>query len=319
MVFNPNSNLINQSIGGGLNNANRLINLVENRRRHNSLAELGKMAAGGLNSPEDFNRFAGGLIGLGQIGQGVAVQNTPYNREQDTIQNEFRTDQLDSLNNHRDRTFNANEAQRAIQNKIALQKLATSRAALNQQTQSRQAKLEGLAKWMENSGASPELLELAKTNPKLAYETFTKGQTSGGAPKLTEGQANANIYATRMEASNAILDNLENEGTDFWAHLTGQVPLVGNYFQTPEYRQYEQAQRDFINATLRKESGAVISPEEFENGKKQYFPQPGDDPATIAQKRRNRITAMQSIREASGPLADKNSGGNNNEDPLGIR
>ena len=47
-------------------------------------------------------------------------------------------------------------------------------------------------------------------------------------------------------------------------------------------------------------SGAVINPEEFENGKKQYFPQPGDDPTTIAQKRQNRQIAQKAIREASG-------------------
>jgi len=37
---------------------------------------------------------------------------------------------------------------------------------------------------------------------------------------------------------------------------------------------FEQAKKNFVNAVLRLESGAVISPSEFTNADKQYFPQP---------------------------------------------
>ena len=65
----------------------------------------------------------------------------------------------------------------------------------------------------------------------------------------------------------------------------------------------EQAQRDFINAALRVESGASISPSEFENARKQYFPQPGDSAAVIEQKRQNRETEIQSLKLQGGPGA----------------
>jgi len=130
-------------------------------------------------------------------------------------------------------------------------------------------------------------------------------QIGGSGKAATEGQAKANIYATRGVRANAILDRLENQGTELSQALISGVPIAGNYMTTPAYKQYEQAQRDFINATLRQESGAVIADTEFDNARKQYFPQPGDDPQTIAQKRQNRSTAMQSIREASGPFAIK--------------
>ena len=55
-------------------------------------------------------------------------------------------------------------------------------------------------------------------------------------------------------------------------------------FANHEQQQIEQAQRNFINAVLRRESGAVISPEEFDNARKRVLPQPGDEPASIAQK-----------------------------------
>jgi hypothetical protein len=62
----------------------------------------------------------------------------------------------------------------------------------------------------------------------------------------------------------------------------------------------EQAQRDFVNAILRKESGAAISPTEFASASKQYFPQPGDSPAVIAQKANNRTITMKGLANASG-------------------
>jgi hypothetical protein len=148
----------------------------------------------------------------------------------------------------------------------------------------------------------------------IAYQQARKGkgftvttadgttvQMGGGneQPAMKEAQAKANIYASRMENSNQILEQLETEGTSLYNKIMSNVPL-GNYGLDPEYRQYDQAKRDFINATLRQESGAVISPQEFANGEQQYFPQPGDDPQTIAQKKENRRIAMQAIRQASG-------------------
>jgi hypothetical protein len=122
----------------------------------------------------------------------------------------------------------------------------------------------------------------------------------GNEPKdMKEAQAKANIYASRMENSNQILEQLENEGTSLTNKIASGLPL-GNYALSPEYRQYDQAKRDFINATLRQESGAVIADTEFANGERQYFPQPGDDPQTIAQKKENRRIAMEAIRQASG-------------------
>lgn len=52
---------------------------------------------------------------------------------------------------------------------------------------------------------------------------------------------------------------------------------------------------------LRRESGAVISPLEFENADKQYFPQFGDDANTLAQKAANRKMAIDNILLAGGP------------------
>jgi hypothetical protein len=142
-----------------------------------------------------------------------------------------------------------------------------------------------------------------------------KGAAGGGGKPMTEGQAKANIYGGRMLESDKILSELEDKGITNAGLVKGVVqgtlgilPLVGdklgeaaggvmNTFPTyaggpnPQQQQVDQARRDFINAVLRRESGATIQPHEFANAEKQYFPQPGDSKEVLAQKRRNRQIA----------------------------
>ena len=75
--------------------------------------------------------------------------------------------------------------------------------------------------------------------------------------------------------------------------LNGQAPA--------EIKQIRQAERNFVNAVLRRESGAAISPSEFASAEKQYFPQPGDDATTLAQKAKNRQTVITNLAKSAGP------------------
>ena len=135
------------------------------------------------------------------------------------------------------------------------------------------------------------------TNPDGS--TTQIGGPAGGGKPMTESQANANLFATRMETADKTLAKLDTQGTDFFASLASKAP-GGNYLLTPEYQMFMQAKLDFLNAVLRKESGAVIGAEELAKGDQQYFPQPGDSPKVIAQKAENRKTAIKGVREASG-------------------
>lgn len=132
---------------------------------------------------------------------------------------------------------------------------------------------------------------------------------AGGGKPLTEGQSKALLFGTRMKEANEILEGLATKGVDRPGNLkraADAVPNVmgggllqtgANALQSDEQQQVEQAQRDFLNAVLRRESGAVIADSEFENGRKQYFPAIGDSDAVKAQKKRNRDVAMRGILE----------------------
>lgn len=85
-------------------------------------------------------------------------------------------------------------------------------------------------------------------------------------------------------------------------NLAGQSRLqwAPNMLQSELGQQYTQAQRAFTEARLRKDSGAAIPPQEFENDRKTYFAQPGDSKATLAQKRRARAAILASLAFESG-------------------
>ena len=135
-------------------------------------------------------------------------------------------------------------------------------------------------------------------------------QSKGGAKPLTESQGKAAGFGVRTEDADAIIRSV-GAGGDVQPGLIKRaaesVPFVGNALgtmanvtQSEDQQKVEQAQRNFINAILRRESGAVISPEEFDNARKQYFPQPGDHPGTIAQKLENRQAVIASLITESG-------------------
>lgn len=149
----------------------------------------------------------------------------------------------------------------------------------------------------------------------------TRPITSGGQPlgnkgrPLTESQGRGQMFGTRAATADKILTDLEGQygrwglamkqGAEGTPLVGGQMGTVGNVLLSANQQKAEQAQRDFVNAVLRQESGAVISPSEFENARKQYFPQPGDSDAVVEQKRANRQTAIEGFRVMSGPAGER--------------
>lgn len=93
------------------------------------------------------------------------------------------------------------------------------------------------------------------------------------------------------------------EGTAYFQNLARDYAPFGldNYWRTEGFQKLDQAQRNFVNAVLRKESGAAISPSEFDSASKQYFPQPGDGPDVIRQKAQNRATAIAAMKRTGLP------------------
>jgi hypothetical protein len=177
--------------------------------------------------------------------------------------------------------------------------------------------------------------------------------TAGGVPlrgkgtALTESQGNATAYGMRMKEANSVLEPLEKAGRTNTGLIKGAVsgavglvPFIGDKLEdasgsifnalpqvlgglSPEQQQVAQARINFITALLRKESGAAIGASEFATAEKNYFPKPGDDAATIAQKQQARKTAIKAMEIQAGPGAKQMGGagvisGATANNPLGL-
>jgi len=147
------------------------------------------------------------------------------------------------------------------------------------------------------------------------------------APKLTETQSNATAFGMRAKESNALLTQLEKSGTkntgvvrSAVSGTLGMTPFIGEKLEQgassamnvlptflggPNEAQQstDQARRNFVTAVLRKESGAAISPSEFDNEARKYFPQPGDTDKVVKQKQDARELAIKALEVQAGPGA----------------
>jgi len=117
------------------------------------------------------------------------------------------------------------------------------------------------------------------------------------ANKVTPAQRQAASFATRTEEANGTIKELEEIGTkrDF--------SLGFNFLKSDDRQKFEQASQNFINATLRRESGAAISEDEFATAERQYIPQVGDSQAVLDQKSRNRQVIQAALAAEAGPEA----------------
>jgi hypothetical protein len=128
---------------------------------------------------------------------------------------------------------------------------------------------------------------------------------------MTEFQGKSAAFGDRAAEADRIISSLDGQYSPAAINSKASVesvPLVGGMMGAATNRfalsdkdqQAEQAQRDFINAILRQESGAAIGASEFDNARKQYFPQPGDSDAVKVQKARNRKLAVDGLQRNAG-------------------
>lgn len=134
-----------------------------------------------------------------------------------------------------------------------------------------------------------------------------RANPTGKEKPLTEVQQKTLGFAERMQEANKVIEQLGDRFTGASGYISGSG-LFPNILKSEDRQKFEQAQRNFINSVLRKESGAVISDEEFNNAKQQYFPQPGDTQSTLQQKANNRNIVINSyFRDANQQRPSSNT------------
>jgi hypothetical protein len=188
-------------------------------------------------------------------------------------------------------------------NKVALGNLGVAQARLGLERQ----QANGLVYNNEAGGFIPKTLGQGQTPTVVPLP----GGGVGKPPNDSQGKAL--LFGSRMKQADAQIAQLEAGGTKSGNRVQQgleSIPGIGralgmaaNPLVSDNQQSYAQARRNFINAALRRESGAVISPSEEANADLQYFPQPGDGPRVLEQKRQNRKLAMDAVLYEAGPHA----------------
>jgi hypothetical protein len=193
----------------------------------------------------------------------------------------------------------------AASNNIALQNLGLSRARFDFDKEKNKA--EGGSNGYTFNAAAGGYVPKVPGGKFIPLEGINKTDKP-----LTESQSKSLLFGSRMDEANRIIEDAASQGftrPSNFKNAAESVPFIGGTLgalanATPivskQEQKLEQAQRDFINAVLRKESGAVIAAEEFESAKKQYFPVFGEDPEVSAQKKANRELATRLLLQEGG-------------------
>jgi hypothetical protein len=258
--------------------------------------------ANGINSPETWAQGAAILqqngippTALGQAYDPVAIEalRAQAVTKNDEIQHALRQAQFQQTG-QRD-AQNAQHQNAQVQATLRGQNMTDSRAR------------QGLAL------REQEIAMGGKPPPGYVWDGPGKLAAIPGGPgsKPTDSQATAGGYASRMVQADKLLQPIEtkinNMGLKAKQRVEGMAVVgdIANAALSADQQSVDQAQRDFINAVLRRESGAVISDQEFANARKQYFVQPGDSKQVIEQKRANRAQSIKGVSGAAGPAAPK--------------
>ncbi|MEQ4284489.1 hypothetical protein [Pseudomonas syringae] len=160
---------------------------------------------------------------------------------------------------------------------------------------------------------------LANIDKITAEADKARREASATGLKLTESQSKDLNYFGRGNAANA---ELAVQGAGLTRSATGErgaargvvdaalrsLPLIGNSgvvnsLVSDERQKAEQSGQEFINALLRKDSGAAITEPESAIYGRTYLPREGDGDQVLKQKWEARERAMQGIRDGLGSAA----------------
>lgn len=175
------------------------------------------------------------------------------------------------------------------------------------ESQSRTAENEAQADNARASASATRAKMEAKTPTVIGYDQQGNPITDAPDPKLTEMQGKATLFASRMQDSSTILNELEGKVSPVQTALSGTA--AGNIIATPDAQRYRQAQENWVTANLRQESGAAIPPKEMDQEIKKWFPRIGDGPDVIHQKAAARKVAeegMLTLAGPGGPMVNRN-------------
>lgn len=145
----------------------------------------------------------------------------------------------------------------------------------------------------------------------FAVETGPDGQVrviqgagagaAAGKP-FTEAQSKDVVFATRAKGALEAFEPYGDAMTSRRDRIAEGVPLgLGRETQSPEFQMAKNAGDEFLQAILRKDTGAAITAQEQTLYGQTYLPHPGDGPEVLEYKRAARQRAVAALEAGMSP------------------
>jgi hypothetical protein len=129
-----------------------------------------------------------------------------------------------------------------------------------------------------------------------------QGAAAAGAKPFTEAQSKDVVYTTRAKGALETLEPIADALTDRIAVAADWVPMgFGSGAQSDEYQIAKTAGDEFLQAILRKDTGAAITADEQALYGNTYLPRPGDSDARLAYKAEARRRAVAALEAGQSP------------------
>jgi hypothetical protein len=138
---------------------------------------------------------------------------------------------------------------------------------------------------------------------KFNKEFGIREQRAGEGKEPNDTQRTTAGFALQARHALKDFENIASEGYDRSDVSSGIGSKFSNVFRTSDAVSQEQAERTFVTAVLRSESGANITEPEFERDQNKYFPRAGDSEKAIQQKAIARKTAVTALEAKAGKQA----------------
>jgi hypothetical protein len=154
------------------------------------------------------------------------------------------------------------------------------------------------------SGGSAQSGLAVDFDPATGGVSVRQGVGAGTMQKpFTEGQAKDNVYSTRARGALATLEPIADSLASLGDRALDLDPtgLVRGRFQDQEYQVAKAAGDEFLQAVLRKDTGAAITSQEQQLYGVTFLPQPGDGPDALAYKAQARRRALAAIEAGMMP------------------
>ena len=133
-----------------------------------------------------------------------------------------------------------------------------------------------------------------------SYASYLKSKVDQKPP--TADQSTAGMLVLNAKPAN---DTIKLMTDTYASKLTPAEFLIEKHkpdaLKSQDFQRFDQAATAFVEAWLRKTSGAAISDAEWDTAFKQFLPQAGNGPEVLAQKERARANVMEGLTNAAGP------------------